>query len=35
MGSEQDKIYVSANFLRRAVAHIQRTGEPLLELRLP
>ena len=35
MGGKKDKIYVSANFLRRAVAHIERTGEPFLELRLP
>ena len=35
ISEDQDAIYVSANFLRRAAAHIQSTGAPLLERRLP
>ena len=35
MGSKQEKIYVSATFLRRAAAHIQKAREPLLDPRLP
>ena len=32
---DQDAIYVSATFLRRAAAHIKSTGQPLLMKRLP
>ena len=35
MSEDQDAIYVSANFLRRAADHIQSTGQPVLIQRLP